>query len=257
MIMYSHYHASRVRAVLTVFLVLAFAASMAGGLAPTVEGFLEGLGLERIMSFRSGLLIAVALSDVLPEAWRAAPAAGAAAAAGALALGWFLHRGRAGEHEGHELTHPHVHGDSAAHLPTTVAALFAHSTIDGLNLGAIAFAGGPAVLAVGAATALHKLADGFTLTSLFHQTGRPRGRVLLLLVAVSLATPLGAVLGRAGSLSLGPALAALLLGFAGGSFLYVGAAQIVPHLRRRRDRECGAAFAAGAAAMLILRRFGA
>jgi zinc transporter ZupT len=240
---------------LTIFLVLAFAASMAGGLAPAVEGFLERLGLERILCFRSGLLIAVALSDVLPEAWGQARAPAAAAAAGALALGWFLHRGHAHEHEGHELTHPHVH--SHAHLPTTVAALFVHSTIDGLNLGAIAFIGGPAVLAVGAATALHKLADGFTLTSLFHETGRPRGWVLVLLFAVSLATPAGALLGRAGVVHLGAASAALLLGFAGGSFLFVGIQQIVPHLSRRRDDPCALAFAGGFVAMLVLRALSA
>ena len=239
---------------LTIFLILAFAASMAGGLAPAIEGFLERLGLERILSFRSGLLIAVAVGDVLPEAWAQARLPAAAAAAGALTLGWLLHRGRAHEHEGHELTHPHIGG--GAHLPTTVAALFVHSTIDGLNLGAIAAVGGPAVLAVGAATGLHKLADGFTLTSLFHETGHPRGRVLALLVGVSLATPLGALLGRAGTLHLGPVLAAALLGFAGGSFLFVGAQQIVPHMSRRRDLRCALAFAGGFAAMLLLRRFG-
>jgi ZIP family zinc transporter/zinc and cadmium transporter len=247
--MYSQYH------MLTIFMILAFAASMAGGFAPTVEGFLERLGLERILSFRSGILIAVALSDVLPDAWEQARLPTAAAAASALALGWFLHRGHAHEHEGHELTHPHV--GAGVHLPTTVAALFVHSTIDGLNLGAIAFAGGPAVLAVGAATTLHKLADGFTLTSLFHETGHPRGGVLALLVAVSLATPLGAILGRAGTVSLGPVLAAVLLGFAGGSFLFVGVQQIVPHLRRRRDARCALAFAGGFVAMLVLRRFAA
>ena len=240
---------------LTLFLVLAFAASMTGGHAPAVEAFLEKLGLERLVSFRSGILIAVALADVLPEARRQAAAPAAAAALGALALGWSLHHGREEEHEGHELTHPHVHG--RAHLPTTIAALFAHSLIDGLNLGAIAFVGGPAVLAVGAATALHKLADGFTLTSLFHGTEHPPRLVLGLLLGVSLMTPLGAVLGRAGAVSLGPVTAALLLGFAGGSFLYVAVAQIVPHLRRKRDAECALSFAAGAAAMLILGRFAA
>ena len=240
---------------LTLFMILAFAASMAGGFVPTVEGILERLGLERILSFRSGILIAVSLSDVLPEAWGQARFPAAAAAAGALLLGWYLHRGHEHDHEGHELTHPH--GGEGVHLHTTVAALFVHSTIDGLNLGAIAVVGGPAVLAVGAATSLHKLADGFTLTSLFHETGRPRGGVLALLVAVSLATPLGAVLGRAGTLSLGPVLAAVLLGFAGGSFLFVGAQQIVPHLRRRLDTGCAFAFAGGFAAMLVLRRFGA
>lgn len=240
---------------LTAFLLLAFAASMAGGLVPAFEGVLESLGLERVLSFRSGLLIAVACAEVLPEAVRESMLPAFAAAAGALALGRFLHDGHDHDHEGHELTHPHVH--RGVHLPTAAAALFAHSLIDGLNLGAVAFVGGPAVLVVGAATALHKLADGFTLTSLFHQTGHPRGRVLGLLVLVSLATPLGALLARAGVLSLGPVLAALLLGFAGGSFLFVGAAQIVPHLRRKRDVECALSFAAGFAAMLVLRRFAA
>jgi zinc transporter ZupT len=240
---------------LTLFLVIAFATSMLGGFFPTVEGFLERLGLERILSFRSGILIAVALSDVLPEAWGQARLPAAAAAASALALGWFLHHGHGEEHEGHELTHPHI--DGGVHLPATVAALFVHSTIDGLNLGAIAVVGGPAILAVGAATSLHKLADGFTLTSLFHETGHPRGWVLALLVGVSLATPIGALLGRAGTLSLGPDLASVLLGFAGGSFLFVGTQQIVPHLRRARDLRCALAFAGGFAAMLILRRFAA
>lgn len=238
---------------LTVFLVLAFAASMAGGLIPAFEGFLERLGLERVMSFRSGLLIAVALSEVLPEGCRQAPMPTLVAAAGALVLGRVLHDGHDHDHEGHELTHPHIHGK--VHLPTAVAALFAHSLIDGLNLGAAAFVGGPAVLVVGAATALHKLADGFTVTSLFHGRRQRLGLRWPLLVLVSAATPLGALLGRAGAISLGPALAAVLLGFAGGSFLFVGAAQIVPHLRRKRDLECALAFAAGFAAMLVLRAY--
>lgn len=242
---------------LTAILSLAFAASMAGGLTPAAEGVLERLGMARMLSFRSGLLVAVALGSALPEAWRAHPLAAAAAAAGALMLGWSLHRGHAEEHEGHELTHPHVHAPADASLPATLAALFAHSLIDGLNLGAVAIVGAPALLAVGAATSLHKLADGFTLTSLFPQAGRPRGRVLALLIVGSLMTPLGAVLGREGAISLGPVLTGLLLGFAGGSFVYVGASQIVPRLRRERDAGSAAAFGVGLAAMLLLGRLSA
>lgn len=240
---------------LTALLILTFAASMLGGLIPAVEGFIESLGLERMLSLRSGILIAVACAEVLPEGARLSAAPAIAAAAGALALGRFLHRGHDHEHEGHELTHPHFHG--GVHLPTAVAALLAHSLIDGLNLGAAAFVGGPTVLVVGAATGLHKLADGFTLTSLFHRAAHPRGRVLVLLTVISLATPLGAVLGRAGALRLGPVTAAVLLGFAGGSFLFVGATQIVPHLRRKRDLGCALSFVAGFALMLILRRWAA
>ncbi|OGS42641.1 MAG: hypothetical protein A2506_02165 [Elusimicrobia bacterium RIFOXYD12_FULL_66_9] len=242
---------------LTAILILAFATSMAGGLTTAAEGFLERLGMNRVLSFRSGLLIAVALREALPEAWRASPLPAVAAVAGALSLGWALHHSHDEEHEGHELTHPHVHGPADAALTTTLAALFAHSLVDGLNLGAMARVGGPALLAVGAATSLHKLADGFTLTSLFPQTGRPRVRVLALLVVGSLMTPLGAVLGREGAIGLGPVLTALLLGFAGGSFLFVGASQIVPRLLVKRDAGSAAAFGIGFAAIVLLGLLGA
>ncbi len=224
---------------------------MVGGLAPTVEGVMERLGLERIISFRSGVLIAVAVADVLPEAWIEAPLPSVMAAAAALILGWRLHHDHSQDHEGHELTHPHIH--PRPHLPTAVAALFVHSLLDGLNLGATVVVGVPALFAVGAATSLHKVADGLTLTTLFQQAGRPPRT--LLLVAVSLATPVGAILGVVGALRLGAIPTALLLGFAGGSFLFVGASQIVPHLNRKRDTQCAIAFAAGAVAMLLLRRF--
>ena len=224
---------------------------MLGGFAPIVEGFLERLGLPRVLAFRSGLLIAVSLTDVLPEGWRmSAPAAGAAAA-GAIALGWLLHHGE-GEHAGHELTHPHVGKNASAHLPALVAALIGHSLVDGLNLGATALVGGPALIVVGAATSLHKIADGFTLTSLFHETGHPRGRVLALLVIVSVATPLGAVLARSVGLCVGPWLAALLLGFAGGSFLFVGAVLTAP-LLRRRDLTAVLWFGVGLGALILVR----
>lgn len=241
---------------LAAFLLLAFSASMAGGVLPTAEGLLDRLGADRILCLRSGLLIAVALTGALPEAWWESPAAAAAAAAAALALGWFLHRGHAEEHAGHELTHPHIHGAESVHLPTALAALFAHSLIDGLNLGAMSRVGGASLAAVGAATSLHKLADGFTLTSLFHGASTTRRRARAALVAASMMTPLGAILGREGALSLGPIPTGLLLGFAGGSFLYVGAAQIVPHLSRKRDRQSLLSFAGGLGAILVLRLLG-
>ncbi len=235
---------------LAFLLALAFAASMAGGLIPAASGLLERLGAARVLSFRSGVLIAVALTDVLPDGWRLSPAPFSAAVAAALGLGFLLHRGHG--HAGHELTHPHVHEDDTVHRPSAVAALFAHSLVDGVNLGAAAFLGGTALLVIGAATSLHKIADGFTVSSLFELKGRPTGRALALLVLVSLATPVGAVLARAGALDLGPTLAAAMLGFAGGSFLFVGAASAAPFLRQR-DRVTALAFGGGVLALLLLR----
>jgi zinc transporter ZupT len=233
-------------------LALTFAASFLGGLLPAVEQFMERVGPDLILSFRSGILVCVAAFDVLPQAWHASPLTAALSAAGALALGFRLHHAHAGEHAGHELTHPHIHAGDRAHLPSTLVALVAHAGVDGLNLGAVAIVGGPALFAIGAATSLHKLADGFTVVSLFHRSGYSRRVVLTWLGLVSLATPIGALLGRSGVVALGPLLAALLLGFAGGSFLFVGGAQVLPLRKRRRPAGPALAFAAGLAAILAL-----
>jgi zinc transporter ZupT len=227
---------------------------MAGGMTPAIDGAINRLGLSRVLSFRSGLLIAAACTDVLPQAWRLSPAPAALAALGALALGWHLHGGGGDEdHTGHEHTHPHIHPGQRTHLPTAVAGLFLHSMVDGLNLGAVALVSGPALLAVGAATVLHKTADGFALTTLFRQSRHPHGRAFALLIAISLATPIGAALGQAGVLSLGASWSAVLLGYAGGSFLYVGSAQIFPGLGRPRFGESALSFGAGLAAPMLLR----
>ena len=60
-------------------------------------------------------------------------------------------------------------------------------------------------------------------------------------------------LSRAGVTGLGPTATSLLLGFAGGSFLYVGASDIIPRLHRSRDGASFASFGAGLTAMLLMR----
>ena len=52
-------------------LVLSFAATLGGGAAPVIDRVVARAGLWRVQAFRSGILIAVAFGDVLPEAWRA------------------------------------------------------------------------------------------------------------------------------------------------------------------------------------------
>ncbi len=235
---------------LALLLTLAFAASMAGGLIPAASGFLERLGAARVLAFRSGVLIAVAFSDVLPDGWRLAPLPFSLAALAALAAGLWLHRGAG--HEDHELSHPHVHSGDTLDRSAALAALSAHALVDGVNLGAASFLGGTALLAVGAATVLHKIADGFTVASLYEPGRSVRGPALTALTLISLATPAGAVLARAGALELGGATAAAMLGLAAGSFLFVGLASAAPALRRR-DRGSLAALAAGGAALLLLR----
>ncbi|MEQ1920178.1 MAG: ZIP family metal transporter, partial [Elusimicrobiota bacterium] len=153
-------------------------------------------------------------------------------------------------HEASEDCHSHPLGKAA------VAGLFLHSFFDGVNLGAAAYAGTPVLIAVGAATILHKLADGFTISTMM--TGGSRGLRRAALAAVALATPIGALSSNLVAARLEPWAFALLLAFAGGSFIYVAAAEVLPRLHHREQGGLSslASFGAGLAAMLMMRRLG-
>lgn len=238
--------------ILLIILILAVAATLAGGAAPVVDRVVARAGLWRVQAFRAGILIAVAFGDVLPEAWRMAPAY---AGWGALAAFVFCY---AAEniapldpcHEASEDCHAHPLGKAA------IAGLFLHSFFDGVNLGASAFAGAPVLVAVGAAVILHKLADGFTISTMMN--GDSPGLRRAALAVVALATPLGALSSSAAAARLEPWAFALLLSFAGGSFVYIGAAEVIPRLHHRQQGGVSSlmSFGAGLTAMLLMRRLG-
>lgn len=233
-----------------VILALAVAATVAGGAAPVVDQVAARAGLWRVQAFRSGILIAVAFGDVLPEAWRMAPGF---AGWGALAAFVFCYTAENIApldpcHEASEDCHSHPLGKAA------IAGLFLHSFFDGVNLGAAAYAGTPVLIAVGAATILHKLADGFTISTMM--SGDTPSLRHAALAVVALATPIGALSSSMVAAHLEPWAFSLLLAFAGGSFVYIGAAEVLPRLHRREhgDASSLASFSAGLITMLLMRQ---
>lgn len=234
---------------LTLFLALALASTAAGGMLPAADAVVKRLGLWRMLAFRSGLLIAVAFTDVLPGALQLSAATAGWSALAAFGLAYAAENFTMSDpcHEAAEGCRSHALGLAA------LAALVLHSLVDGFNLGALSFAGTAALAAAGLSMAVHKFADGFTLTTLFREAGYGRRHTALALAAVAAATPLGALLSRAGAVGLGPRALAGILGFAGGSFVYIASAELLPRLHRERDRFAFASFGAGLAAMMVIR----
>lgn len=235
---------------LSFFVVLAVLMTYAGGFLPGARRALSRHAMARLFSLRAGILLGLALTELLPEAFARHQAAAAWSAAGAFA---FLF---AASSVAMVDSCPEYLEDCRVHTLGWAAwlALGGHSFIDGFNLSAAFAAGAPAGMAAGLALALHKLADGFTLTTLFRQAGLSAGISLLALSGVALATPLGSVLSLAGLSAPSPAAEAALLGFASGSFLYIAAADLLPRLHKKLDLPALAAFAAGLAGMAALKR---
>lgn len=230
---------------LITIVVLSFAATMVGGFVPQLARMLTRERMSRALALRSGLLLAIAFGDVLPEAWANGPRLAGLAAFAAFALCYAAEYLAMGDscHEAVEECSSHAIGTAA------LIGILAHSFVDGVNLGAARLAGANTLLAAGFAVVVCHFADGFTLTTLFGRSGFRRDVVVLFLAAVGLATAAGAGLAGVTASGLAPRPASILLGFAGGCFVYVGAADIIPRLHRDRDPAALAFFGAGAAAM--------
>jgi zinc transporter ZupT len=228
--------------------VLSFVSTLIGGFVPKLAHLFTHERMSRALALRSGLLLAVAFGDVLPEAWASGPRLAGLAAFGAFAMCYAAEYFAIGDscHEAVEECHSHALGAAA------LVGILAHSLVDGINLGAARLAGPHTLIAAGLAVIVCHFADGFTLTTLFGRSGFRRDAVLALLAAVGFSTAAGAAATVSYGAVLAPGPAALLLGFAGGCFVYVGAADIIPRLHRDRDPAALAFFALGAVAMACL-----
>ena len=235
--------------ILLFFAAVAVLMTYAGGFLPLRAGFFSRAAMSRLFSMRAGILLAVAFTEVLPEAWRRHPVYAGWGALGAFVLLFVM-----GNFEMLDSCPEYLEQCRIHYLGwTALSALSAHSFIDGLNLAVSFGAGVRAGAAVGLALALHKIADGFTLTSLFQQAGYSQEKSLWALSGVAAATPLGVYLSWRGFGGLPPSAEAALLGFAAGSFIYIAAGDILPRLHKSRDTAGLAFFGLGMIGMAALK----
>lgn len=147
--------------------------------------------LWRILAFGSGVLLAMTFLHLLPEAWGMNPrwASGAVLAALGAALSWRNHRGSRLRRSGGALR------AAPRRLRRPGGPLPPQSLADGLAI-AFAFQSSQTLgTAVALAVVVHKFSDGMTLSSLFLGAGHAPGRAGRLSGVLSLATPLGVLIG--------------------------------------------------------------
>lgn len=140
----------------------------------------------------------------------------------------------------------------------TTIALTMHSLLDGAILGVSAQLGRQEFWSVFAGMSLHKFADAMTLIALLEsvksqQSNGPRfAKNLAIVLAVTLATPLGALLSSAILYfsSLPAPTLGLFAGLSAGSLIYIGASDILPRIHRLKDPPCFVFFICGLICMV-------
>lgn len=259
--------------------LLPFVSTLAGGMAALRFHH----RLHPFMAFASGVLVATAIADLLPEARELVGEERGLEVAIAALIGYlvfallesFIHQqsfehahDHAGlDHADHDHAgHDHVGHDHAGHprretsrthgilsvLPP--ASLIVHSTLDGLAIGLAFQAGAGLGVIVLLAVLAHDFADGMNVVTLALDAARGRGLAIGFLIVDALAPVVGAGLSQVVAIP-DVALGWLLAAFS-GVFIAIGASHLLPESQHSRPSDgpimVGLA-AVGAALVLLVR----
>lgn len=204
-----------------------------------------------LITFASGLLITGSLLHLLD---RSGELAGSRAALAAALVAFTLLYVA----ENHFVPHPHSrseHDHGAAHSEGSALAALLGLALHGVLDGAAAGAGfSVGLLTGGVIVSLvisHKLPVGIASMSVLYKAGYSRARAFRYSVWVALITPVAILLAYFAFRGASDHLLGILLGGAGGTFLYVGAADLLPEGQAAGSRRNTLAFLAGAAVMIV------
>lgn len=183
-----------------------------------------------LIAFSVGVLLATSLTEIIPEATELIP--NALLVVLGTFFGFYVLEHSILAH------HHHLYGtDGEERAPIEKLAflgLAVHSLVDGLAIGV----GFEVSMSLGVlatlAVVLHEIPEGITTLSLFLHANYPRRRAIALTAIVALATPIGAILTVAWPGAFSKELLGVILAIAGGSFLYVAAADLIPETHHAR-----------------------
>lgn len=216
---------------LALYSTLVFLTALSGGVIPLFWKRLHDEGLKTFVCLGAGILLGMSFLHMLPEASELLPHQfGFWFLIGFLIL-LILER--------FVMVHPcEEHG---CHYHTIGVAAFAgltiHGIIEGFALASSLFVSKLAPFVLVAILA-HKAPQGFALTSILKLAGKTKTQIVAFAIGVALSGPLGVFLayGLIGKQQM-PSMAGILLSVSSGTFMYIGACDLLPELHRVDDQK--------------------
>lgn len=227
---------------------MAFVSTGTGGLV--AMRFRDRLHL--LLGFASGAVLGVVFFDVMPEIFSlGGPADTVTIATGAGFLAFFglervtaLHRAREHAH------HPEQHEPELGLVGAIGFCI--HSFLDGVAIGVGFQTSGALGLLIALAVVCHDFNDGLNTVTVMLAHGNPVRRTTVLL-AFDMITPiLGALFTVV--FTLPEAILPWILAFFAGTFLYVGASDLLPEAREHKSPAVAWATVAGMLALFLITR---
>lgn len=239
--------------------LLAASFLLLGSIVPFVrKGHSEAV-LHRIMAFGSGVLLGTAFLHLIPEASRSDPLkVGYGLAIAFLAIfgiehATIIHACHKYYHE--FLAHPEQFHSKLTSFVSMIAFLL-HSLLDGLALAASFAISIPLGMATSAAVLVHQFPIGISLSSIFLHHKEKLSTALFRSLLVAISIPLGALLAYLWLEKINPSILSLILGFSAGSFIYIGATDILPEVHHKHDIWCFISFVIGIGIMYAAKVLG-
>ncbi|MHB0913777.1 MAG: ZIP family metal transporter [Armatimonadota bacterium] len=233
---------------LTLYSVLAGAATLAGAIAVLLRRTLSGKVVLVLMGFGAGVLLSAAFLHLIPDAALLSANRTAWALLGSFLAFYAIEQGVSARLHVHELETHYVGRVGVM----AFIALFIHSLVDGLGIASTLRISPELGFTTALAVVAHEVPEGIVSVALFTAGGFNRRLVFGLAAGVALATPLGAFASWFWTAGLAPSALAALIGVAAGSFLYVAAVDLLPVLHEKRDPAAFAALLAGVAVPIAL-----
>lgn len=219
-------------------------ANVVGALAVTSRARWSVRALETMIAFSAGFMIAVSITDLLPEAIeRGGRTAATVALVGYLLVHFTQHTLARHFHFGEE-----THEVNELVSLSALAGLLLHTFVDGVAIASAFEVSRELGVLVFVAILLHKFPEGLAISSLFLAAGASRAKALLAAAALGVATLIGvAVTGSA------PLLGEYGLALAAGVTLYVAASNLVPEFQAKHGWRLPLSFFAGCGIYFLAR----
>ena len=233
-------------------LVAAFS-TMCGGLLVIFARQWSLTNRDYVLAFAAGVLVSLSFLKIIPGVFPHSTWGPLALLAGFFAMYLFEQLG----------VHHHVHTEEVEHDVrhglTWVAwfGLLAHSFIDGLAIGSSALIEDVGLLqSVTFGVVLHQFPEGLVAAALMTSQRFSALRTLALTAVVAFATPVGAVLTAYFLGMMSPdvlkEISTLVMALAAGTFIYLGAADMLHHSHSQRNKGGVIAFSAGLVLFVLI-----